>query len=337
MTLPKPIFGVALVVAATSVCAAQNDPVADFYKGKTVNVYIGVAPGGENDLYARLVARHIGRHIPGNPNVVAQNMTGASGMNMVNFVYNQAPRDGTAIALVQNAFPAAQAIGRSGIKFDTTQMGWLGTISAVVETMTVWHSVGVRTIEDARKREVVAAATARGAITHFYPMLMNELLGTKFRVVTGYPGGPQMNLAMERGEVHSRNNTWSSWKATRPEWIAEKKIVILAQSGTRSKELDAPMLEDMVKTEADRQLIDVIMSGAKLGRPMATTPGVAEPRLRALRTAFLAVMKDPAFLKEAKQVNVEVDPVAGEGLEKIVAGVLATPKPVLERAKPLME
>jgi hypothetical protein len=168
-------------------------------------------------------------------------------------------------------------------------------------------------------------------------MLMNELLGTKFRVVTGYPGGPQMNLAMERGEVHSRNNTWSSWKAPRPQWIAEKKIVIIAQAGTRSKELDAPAIEDLVKAEADRQLVDIIMSGARLGRPMATTPGVPEPRLRALRAAFLAAMQDPAFLEEAKKSNVEVDPVTGEGLAKIVAGVLATPAPVLERAKPLLE
>src|SRR6476659_214695 len=200
------ILGTVLLFAAVAPGAAEVDAIADFYKGKTINTYIGVGVGGEYDLQARLVAKYLGRHIPGQPNVVAQNMTGASGLKMLNFLYNQAPRDGTAIAMVQNGFPAAQAIGRPGIQFDFAQMRWLGTIAPVVETLAVWHTAGIRSIEDARKKEIVVGATARGGITFTYPALMNELLGTKLKIVTGYTGGNEINIAMERGEVQGRNN-----------------------------------------------------------------------------------------------------------------------------------
>jgi tripartite-type tricarboxylate transporter receptor subunit TctC len=325
------------IVAAPHEAPAQSDPVAAFYKGKTVNAYIGVGVGGEYDLQARLVAKYLGRHIPGNPNVVPQNMTGASGLKMLNFLYNQAPRDGTAIGMIQNGFPAAQAIGRAGIQFDANRLQWLGTIAPVVETMAVWHTADVRSIDDARKKEIVVGATARGGITFTYPALMNELLGTKFKIVTGYSGGNEINIAMERGEVHGRNNSWSSWKVTKRPWLKEKKLFVIAQAGAKAKDLDAPAIEDLVKTGADRQLVGLIMSGAALGRPMTTTPGVPEARLRALRAAFLAVMTDPDFVAETAKLNIEVDPVSGEAMQKIVAGVLATPKHVANRAKPLVE
>jgi len=330
-------FGAALILACAGPCAAQAEPVADFYKGKTVNVFIGVGVGGEYDLQARLVAKYIGRHIPGRPNVVAQNMTGASGLKMLNFLYNQAPRDGTSIGMIQNGFPAAQAIGRPGIQFDANQLRWLGTIAPVVETMALWHTAGARGIEDARQKEIIVGATARGGITYTYPALMNELLGTRFKIVTGYTGGNEINIAMERGEVQGRNNSWSSWKVTRKAWLQEKKLNVIAQAGAKADDLDAPAIEQLVKSREDRQLVDLIMSGAALGRPMTTTPGVPEERLRALRAAFLAMMKDPDFIKETAALNIEIDPVGGEAMQAIVANVLTTPKPVAERAKPLLE
>jgi tripartite-type tricarboxylate transporter receptor subunit TctC len=330
-------FGAVLILASATPCVAQSDAVADFYKGKTVTMLIGVGVGGEYDLQARLVAKYIGRHIPGRPNVVAQNMTGASGLKMLNFLYNQAPRDGTSIGMIQNGFPAAQAIGRPGIQFDANQLRWLGTIAPVVETMAIWHTAGVHSIDDARKKEIVVGATARGGITYTYPALMNELLGTKFKIVTGYTGGNEINIAMERGEVQGRNNSWSSWKVTKRPWLKEKKLTVIAQAGAKANDLDAPTIEQLVKTPADRQLVDLIMSGAALGRPMTTTPGVPEERLRALRAAFLAAMKDPEFVAETAKLNIEIDPVSGEAMQKIVAGVLATSKAVAERAKPLLE
>ena len=195
------VLGASLLLAAVAGAPAQAQSVADFYRGKTVNVLIGVGVGGEYDLQARLVARHIGKHIPGNPNVVPQNMTGAGGINMANHLYNTAARDGTYIGMMGNNFPATQAVGGKSVKFDAGKMQWLGTIAPVVETMAVWHTAGVKNIDDLRKQEVVAGASGRGAITYFYPTMMNAFLGTKFKIVTGYPGGNQINLAMERGEV----------------------------------------------------------------------------------------------------------------------------------------
>jgi tripartite-type tricarboxylate transporter receptor subunit TctC len=328
------LFALAAVAGAS---AAQADPVADFYRGKTINLLIGVGVGGEYDLQARLVARHIGKHIPGNPSVVPQNMTGAGGLKMANYLYTVAPRDGTFIGMLGNNFPALQAIGGQGVQFDAGRFQWLGTIAPTVETMAVWHTTGVKSLEDARAKEIVAGASGKGAITYIYPTMMNELLGTKFKVVTGYAGGNQINLAMERGEVQARNNTWSSWKATKRAWLDEKKITVIAQAGPKAPDLDAPSVEDFARSPEERQLIELIVSGTQLGRPLATTPDVPADRVAALRTAFDATMKDPEFRAEAAKLNFEVTPVSGTAMQRIVEKVLATPKDIAARAKPLWE
>ena len=333
------VFGAGLMLAivAGAPPTAQAQSVADFYRGKTVNVLIGVGVGGEYDLQARLVARHLGKHIPGNPNVVPQNMTGASGLKMTNYLYIQAPRDGTYIGMSQNAFPAVQAVGLPGVAFDAAKFAWLGTIAPVNETMTVWNTTGVKSIEDARRRETVAGATSRGAITYFYAAMMNEFLGTKFKIVTGYNGGNEINLAMERGEVEARNNTWSSWKATKPAWLRDKKITVIAQAGPRAPDLDAPSVEELARNADDRRVIELVVSGTQLGRPLFITPGVPEERVKALRAAFDATMKDPEFLAEATSMNFEVDPVRGEALQRIVERVVSTPKDLAARARHLLE
>lgn len=329
------LMGALILVASPP---ARADAVADFYRGKTVNVLIGVAPGGEYDLHARLVARYIGKYIPGNPTVVAQNMTGAGGLRMANYLYEVAPKDGTAIGMLANTFPAMQAVGIGAIQFDAAKFNWIGSISPTVETMAAWKTAGVATIEEARAKEVVAGATGRGAITYMLPAMLNEILGTKFKIVTGYPGGNDVNLAMERGEVGARNNTWSSWKVTKPDWLRNKDIVILVQAGPKAKDLPGvPSVEDLVKTEDERQLVNLVVSGTRLGRPLATTPGVPLERVEALRAAFDAVVKDPAFLKEAEAANIEVDPVRGQDMQRLVEQVLATPRHVKERAKPILE
>ncbi len=327
------ILALALLGASVT---AQAQSAAEFYRGKTVNVYIGVGVGGEYDIQTRLVARHIGKHIPGNPTVVPQNMTGAGGLRMVNYLYNVAPKDGTAIGMIANAFPAMQAAGVATMQFDAARMQWLGTIAPVVETMTVWHTTGVKNIDDVRKREVVAGASARGAITFIYPQMMNEFLGTKFKIVTGYSGGNQINLAMERGEVEARNNTWSSWKATKADWLKDKKINVIAQAGPRAPDLDAPSIEDAARTPEERLLIELVVSGTQLGRPFATNEAPAD-RVAALRSAFAATMKDPEFLAEAKTLGFDVDPVLGDTMQKVVQKVLATPKEVAAKAKGLLE
>ncbi len=330
--------GLAAALLAASGTLAHADAVSDFYRGKTVNVLIGVAAGGEYDLHARIVARYIGKYIPGNPTIVPQNMTGAGGLRMANYLYEVAARDGTNIGMLANTFPAMQAAGVKGVMFDASKFHWIGSICPTVETMATWKTTGVRTIEDARQKEVIAGATGRGAITYMFPAMLNEFAGTKFKIVTGYPGGNDVNLAMERGEVGARNNTWSSWKVTKPAWLSNKDIAILVQAGPKASDLPGvPSIEDIIPDADNRKIVELLVSGTRLGRPLATTPGVPEERVKALRDAFDAVMKDPDFLKEVAASNIEVDPVRGADMQTVVARVLATPKHLAERARDLIE
>lgn len=328
----------ALIFLSTAAGAAQAQSPAEFYKGKNVNVLIGTSVGGEYDLHARLVARFIGRYIPGNPVVVPQNMTGGGGAKMGAYLAEVAAKDGTNIGMMANNFPAMQAAGVDLIRFDLGKFNWIGSISPTVETMTVWKSAGVNTIEEAKSKEIIAGATGKGAITYTFPGMLNEFLGTKFKIVSGYPGGNDINLAMERGEVQARNNTWSSWKVTKPEWLKNGDIKVLVYAGPRQADLkDVPIASDLVKDPDTRRIVDLITSGTKLGRPLATNGGVPADRVAALRKAFDKTMQDPDFLKEAAQSRVDVDPVRGVDMQKVVADVLATPKPLAERAKSLIE
>jgi tripartite-type tricarboxylate transporter receptor subunit TctC len=329
------MFAAGLLLASAGAAHAQS--VADFYRGKTINVLIGVGVGGEYDLQARLVARHIGKHIPGNPLVVPQNMTGAGGIKMANYLFTQAAKDGTYIGMLGNNFPATEAVGAQGVQFQSVKFNWLGSMAPVVETMAVLTSTGVKTVDDLRKKEIVAGASGKGAITYIYPSMMNEFLGTKFKIVTGYPGGNQINLAMERAEVQARNNTWSSWKATKPTWLRDKLITIIVQAGPRAPDLDAPSVESFAKSADDRKLIELVTSGTHLGRPMATTPDLPADRLKALRDAYRATMADPEFRAESAKSGFEIDPVYGEDMQKIVEKIMSTPKTLASRAKHLVE
>ncbi len=318
--------------------AAQAQSPAEFYKGRNINVLIGVGVGGEYDLHARLVARYIGRYIPGNPTMVAQNMTGAGGAKMAAYLADVAPKDGTNIGMIANNFPAMQAAGLDVIRFDIGRFQWIGSISPTVETMTVWRTAGVSTIDEARKREVITGASGRGAITYSFPAMLNEFLDTRFKIVTGYPGGNEINLAMERGEVQARNNTWSSWKVTKPDWIKNGDIRILAYAGPTPKDLPGvPSVTDLVKNDDDRRTVELIVSGTRLGRPLAFAGGVPADRVAAVRKAFDETMRDADFLKEAEKLQIEVDPVRGEDMQKVVADVLATPKNLAARARAIIE
>jgi tripartite-type tricarboxylate transporter receptor subunit TctC len=316
---------------------ANQDQIAAFFRGKTINGLIGTVVGGEYDQHARLVFRFMGRHIPGNPTIVPQNMLGGGGIRMANYLYQVAPRDGTALAVVNNSFPASQAMGEPALQVDTGQLNWIGAISANNETMSVWKSAGITTFDEAKTREIIAGSTAKGSITYTFPRMLNELFGTRFKVVQGYTGGNEINVAMERGEVQARNNTWSSWKSTRADWLKNRDLIVIVQSGATAKDLAVPNIEDIAKTGDDRRVIQLLVSGAHLGRPIATTQGVPAERVEALRAAFDATMKDPEFLAMAEQSKIEVDPVRGTTLQKLVAGVLATPAPLIARGKAIME
>ena len=300
---------------------------------------MGVGAGGEYDFQMRLVARHIGRFIPGNPSTVPQNMVGATGLLMANHLYNVAPKDGTVIALVQNGLPSFQAMGIDGVNFDATKFNWIGSMSPTVETMAVWKGSGVKTIEEARQKDLIAGSNGRSGITYTFPALMNDMLGTRFKIVTGYASVNEINIAMERGEADGRNNSWTSWKTAKPDWIANKDINILVYVGPRPKDMEAsvPSLEDLAKTPEDRQLVRLVTSGSRLGHPFATTPGVPAERVSALRKAFADMLKDPDYLKEVAAARLEVEAVSGEELKQTVDELMAMPKAVKDRGKKLLQ
>ena len=326
------------LVALGGAGAVRAEPVADFYRGKTVTVLIAVSAGGEYDLHGRTIARFIGRYIPGNPTVVAQNMTGAAGLTMANYFANIAPRDGTTTGIMMNGLAGMQALAFPNVQYDVTKFNWIGSISPIVETLAVWRRKGVTSIAEAKSKELIIGAVGRGSITQTYPRVMNELFGTKFKIVGGYPGGNDINIAMERGEVDGRNNTWSSWKVTRPQWLRNNGLAILSFGGPPPTDLPGvPSMDELAQSDDDRKLVGLVFAGTRLGRPYATTPNAPPERVEALRAAFIAAMKDPDLAREAAAANIDIDPVPASALAKVVADVIATPPHVKERARPLME
>ena len=323
---------------ATFACGARAQAPADFYKGRNVNVLIGVGVGGFYDLNARVVARHIGRHIPGQPTLVPQNMTGAGGARMAAYLADVAAKDGANIGMIPNNFPAMQAIGSEAIKFDLAKFQWIGSPAPLTGAMTVWRTSGVESVEDARRKDVVTGASGRGAESFSMPAMLNEFAGTRFRIVTGYPGGNEINLAMERGEVQARYNFWTSWKSTRPEWVKNGDIRVIATMGPKPSDLPGvPSVIDLVASDDDRRVVDLIISGTYLGTPLAFGGAVPADRLAAVRAAFDATMKDAEFLAEAEKLKIEVSPVSAADLEAVVTRVLATPKALAARARPILE
>jgi len=314
--------------------SAQADPIADFYKGRNVTALVGVSAGGEYDLKLRRVARHIGKHIPGRPTVVPQNMTGATGMVMANFLYNVAPQDGTYIGIIQNGLPTSQAVGVDGVKFDATRFQWVGSVAPTTETMVTWKTTGVTTIEQARQKEVIVGAVGSSGITLSFPVMLNDLAGTKFKMVLGYTGSGALDLAMERGEVSGRAGSWSSLKASKPNWVANKDINVLVHSGPKSADLlNVPSTEDVISNPDDRQVLDIVTVGDTLGHPFATGPGVPADRLAALRKAFIDMLGDADFRREAAASNLEVDPVSAEALSGAVNRALGASAASKQRAR----
>jgi len=332
-----PVLAVALTLGFAQLPShARADSVADFYRGKTINVYIGVNVGGGYDFEARLLARFMRAHIPGNPVLVPQNMIGAGGIKMANFLYSIAPQDGTAIGMFPNTLIAVQAVGTDGAQYDANRFSWLGSMTTSPLTFTTWQTTGVKTIEDARRRELTVAASNKGAITYTFPRMLNEFLGTKLKIVSGYQGNSTMVVAMERGEVDGVTNSWDSWKSLNPSWLTEKKINLLVQTEPKARDLDIPSVQELARNDEDRQVIALIISGDALGKPLALAPNVPSERVKALRDAFDATVKDPEFIKAAAAARIEVNPIRGESLQSTVNKVLATPKHLIERARSII-
>jgi tripartite-type tricarboxylate transporter receptor subunit TctC len=332
------VWACGVAVALTAFGAGHGPASAeDFYRGKTISFLIGHEPGGEYDTHARLVARYLPEHLPGAPAVVPQNMLGASGMRATNFLYNQAPRDGTTIGMVAENILQNQAFGDAGIQYDAAKLNWIGSMTRTSEIMITWHTSGIKTVDDARNREVVVGTSTKLTLHYVMAQVMNEFLGTKIRVVTGYKGGSDMSLAVERGEVDARVVAWSAIKTTKPEWVATKKINVIAQMGPTLDELgEVPNVEDLVKRREDREVIEIFTSANRLGRPIATAPEVSKDRVDMLRAAFDATMADKRFLKDAEHAHIEVLPVKGVDMAAETKRVLATSPALIERAKALV-
>jgi tripartite-type tricarboxylate transporter receptor subunit TctC len=325
------VLAALLIAAGSAGPAAAQKSVEDFYKGKQINLVIGYSPGGGYDLYARTVAHFLSKHIPGNPSIIPRNMPGAGSLTAAKWVYSVAPKDGTVLATADQALATAQAMGDKSITIDTSKLIYIGNPNADNNTTVTWYTSPVKTIEDAKKTEVALGSTGDKSTSTQYPKAMNAVLGTKFKLVLGYPGGNDINLAMERGEVAGRgSNAWASWKATRAQWLKEKKLNFLVQIGLKkAPDLpDVPLLLDLATNDQDRRLLKLLSASTMIGRPLFTTPGVPEERVKALRSAFDATMKDPEFLAAAKKQKMDINPVSGEELQTIVADIIATPKPI---------
>lgn len=319
---------------------ALADPVEDFYKGKTLEMIIPASAGGDYDIRGRLLARHLPRFIPGKPTIVARNMPGGIGIAAANHMTKVAPRDGTSLHIIFQNMPSLQAIATQGVDFDVRKFGWIGNTTNSPNVITAWHTTGIKTIQDAMERELVVGAPGAASTSYIYPAAMNQLAGTKFKIVTGYPGGNDVNLAMEKGEVGGRgSNSWASWKSGHPHWIAEKKIYNLVQIALeRAPDLpDIPLMLEMARNDEDRQVLTFLSADMGISRAFVTTPGVPAERLAALRSAFEQLMKDPEFVAEAARAKMDIVPSSGEAAQKIAESMLANTPRVLQRAKAIIE
>jgi tripartite-type tricarboxylate transporter receptor subunit TctC len=331
-----PLAFAALVLAAP----VAADPVEEFYRGKTLNMVIGVSVGGDYDRRARLIARHMGRHIPGRPTIVANNMTGGGGLVAANWLANVAPQDGTAMLMIAQNLPLVQAVGTPSAKYDVRKFFWLGNTTDTPNVINSWHTTGITSVQQVMQRELVVGATGIGSGSHYYPAALNALVGTRFKIVSGYPGGNEANLAMERGEIGGRgSNSWASWKSTKPQWLAEKKIVMLVQIGLkRDPELqNVPLMQDLARNENDAKVLTFLSADTAIARAVVTTPGVPADRVAALRQAFAATMKDPEFIAEATRMKMDLSIASGEEAQAVAASVVDTPPEIVARAKAILQ
>jgi tripartite-type tricarboxylate transporter receptor subunit TctC len=326
-------IAIAVTVAAGNPAAAQTPE--QFYAGKTVDVIIGYPPAGSNDTYARALARHIGKHIPGKPTVVPKNMPGAGSFLAVNNVYNISPKDGTVIAIGAPTTALDEKLGSQGVRFKTAELNWIGRIDSLINMVFMWHTSKVKTFADAQKYESTLSGTGAGSTVSIYPTVMNNVLGTKFKLIMGYKGSAAAQLAVERGEVEGHSTSWTAVKVGHPDWYPTKKIAILVQFGLkRHPELpEVPTAVELARNDEERQIISAILAASEIGTAFFTTPGAPADRVAALRRAFDATMKDPQFTADAQKIKLTLGPLAGEELQKLVGQVSDLPPALLEKVR----
>jgi len=315
--------------------AAKADAVADFYRGRTITVTVGYTAGGGYDIYARALSRHMGKHLPGNPNFIVQNITGAGSLNAANHIYNISPKDGTAFGTFGRGIAMEPLIGTAKVQFDATKFTWLGSGTNEVSVCATWQTSPVKTWADALKTQFTVGGEGAGSDPDTFALLVRNAFGAKLKLVTGYHGTTDIILAIERGEVDGRCGwSWSSIKSTRPSWIPEKKLNYLVHmSETKAPELpDVPLISDFAN-DRQKQVLKLVLARQIVGRPFAAPPGVPDDRKQALRKAFDDTLKDPAFLEEAEKLKLEVNPVSGTEVDKLMSELYRTPKDVVEETR----
>ena len=339
MRLRRLILLCAATLAMAMPAAAQQD-VAAFYRGKQLRLIVGTGAGGGYDLFARAVARHIGNHIPGNPAVIVQNQGAAGGLLMANQLFSLGPKDGTVIAAPVNGLPTAPLLEPAGAHFDAARLNWIGSTNRETYVAFAWRAAPVQSLADLLQKQLIVGATAAGTTLVDFPLVTNRILGTRFKVVRGYDSTPQINVAMERGEVEGIGGIgWQSVKTQVPQWIAEKKITVIAQYGLqRDPELaNAPTMLELARTDADRAALTMMFARTEYGRPYFAPPDVPPARIEALRRAFDATMNDPDFVADAAQLQLELSPMRGEEVQALVAKLARTPPEIVARVRAALE
>jgi tripartite-type tricarboxylate transporter receptor subunit TctC len=324
----------ALIVAFAAAPAAHAQPRADF-SGKTVTMISSFGPGGGYTLYADLVARYLGAHLPGRPTVIVKTMPGAGGMNGTNYLANVAARDGTVLGVVPQTIAIAQALSHAGRRYDARTFHWIGRINSNVEVQQTWHTAKVKMIADAKTHGVVVGGTGPDSSSVVFPRILNAMLGMKFRVVPGYEGVNMVSIAMERGEVEGIVRPWAVIKTVRPEWLQEKKINMIVQYAlARHPEIgDVPAVVELGGNDEQRQVLSLYASGSDIGRSIVAPPGVAPEIVAALRTAFANTMRDAGLIADVRKSGLDIDTLAGDRLQAIVASAIDVPPPVVELAQ----
>jgi tripartite-type tricarboxylate transporter receptor subunit TctC len=317
--------------------AAQADPIADFYKGKRVKIIVGASSGGGYGTYARMISGYLGKNIPGNPRIITQFMQGAASIRAANYVFNVAPKDGTVLGATQRAIPFLPLFGKKGPQYDALKFNYIGSINNEVSICVSWHTTGIKTIQDAMEKELIIGGSGANDTENF-PAVLNNILGTKFKIISGYTG-VGINLAMERGEVFGRCGwSWTSFKNQKGEWLKENKVNVLVQLSLKKlPEIgNVPLVTELAKNKEDRQVFELLFAPQVMGRPYLMGPGVPKARVEAMRAAFAKTANEPELMNKLNRAQMDVSLVTGKEIEDIVANAYKTPKSVIDRARQSM-
>ena len=321
--------------ATLAAAITRRETTCGYLCARASSPSFGYPPGGSNDTFGRLLARHLGKHIPGKPAIVPKNQPGAGSFLAVNTIFNVSPKDGTVIGIGAPTIPLDEKLGTQGVRFKTAELNWIGRIDSLVNIVFMWKTSPVKTFADAQKREATLSGTGVGSTVSIYPTVMNNVFATKFKLVVGYKGSNEAMLAVERGEVEGHSTSWTALKVAHPDWLRDANVAILVQFALkRHAELpDIPTAVELARNDEERAILSAVMNATEVGTAFFTTPGVPADRLTALRRAFDATMKDPELLADAQRINVGVSPLAGEDLQRLVADVSQLPPALLDKVR----